>query len=87
MTGFVTARVENRFSVNTYSTKLVKIEWTIKKTCLKLVLLIHSPFLLPSFLGGKRKEENITSCHTFSDPIEISQIFYNITHFYVGSLN
>jgi hypothetical protein len=33
----------------------VKIKWIIKKACTKPVLLIHSPFLLPSFLGGKRQ--------------------------------
>ena len=36
--------------------KTVIIEWIIKKTCLKLVLLIHSAFLFLSFLEGRENE-------------------------------
>ena len=40
-------------------------------------MLIHSPFLIPSILGGKIKRERITSCRTFSDPIDFQEnIFY-----------
>ena len=53
----------------------MKIKYITKKSCLKPVLLNHSPFLLPSFLGGKRKEG--TSCH---DPIDFGTRFmYNLT--------
>ena len=46
------------------------MKWITKKTRLKLVLIIHSPFLLPIFLGGKEKGEIFTSCRTFIDPID-----------------
>ena len=33
----------------------VTIDWILKNSCLQPVLLLHSPFLFPSFLGGNRK--------------------------------
>ena len=44
-----------------------------EKCGLKPVLLLHFPFILPSFLGGKRKKE-ITSCLTLSDPIDFHHL-------------
>ena len=35
----------------------VIIEWIIKKSCVKSVLLIHSPFLRPSFFRLEKKRE------------------------------
>ena len=57
---------------------LVKIKWINRKTCLKLILLINYPFLHPSFLGGKRKWVTLTSCSTFSDPIDFHHHFSSI---------
>ena len=42
-----------------------------KNVVLKPFLLLHSPFLLPLFSGGKRKRVRITSCRTKQDTIEI----------------
>ena len=48
------------FSVIKFSLQqlLVKIEWITKKTYLKPVLLIHHPFLLPSFLDERKRVKN-----------------------------
>ena len=49
--------------------KLVEKRWNLKKSGLKPVLLLHSPFLLPYFF----RREEITSCRTFSVPIDFHQ--------------
>ena len=41
--------------------------------CKKTVLLLHSPFLLFSFLEGKRKRLRNNQCRTKQDTIEIHQ--------------
>ena len=50
---------------------MVKFNWILKRSGLKLVLLHHSPFLLPFiFLKGREKGQELTICCTFSAPID-----------------
>ena len=49
------------------------------KNGLNPVLLLHSPFLLHSFFRKEEKRVEITSCRTFSDPIDFHPFSVSIS--------